>query len=37
MNKDPLVYLGHIRESIALIESYLAGKTKKEFLNDTEL
>ena len=37
MNKDPLVYLGHVKESIILIESYLDGKTKKDFQNDTEL
>ena len=37
MNKDPKVFLGHILESIALVESYVAGITKKDFLASTQL
>lgn len=37
MNKDPKVFLRHILESIVLIESYLAGVSKKEFLMTPQL
>ncbi|MBU2542153.1 DUF86 domain-containing protein [Patescibacteria group bacterium] len=36
MNKDPKVFLLHILESIEMIEKYIQGKTKKDFL-DSEL
>ncbi|OGH75754.1 MAG: hypothetical protein A3G00_03360 [Candidatus Magasanikbacteria bacterium RIFCSPLOWO2_12_FULL_43_12] len=32
MKKDPKIFLLHILESIANVEDYLAGKTKKDFL-----
>jgi len=35
--KDDLLYLIHISECIGRIESYLAGKTKEEFMSTTLL
>jgi uncharacterized protein with HEPN domain len=37
MKKDPLVFITHIIECIELIEKYIKGKTKKEFLQDIQL
>lgn len=35
MNKDPLVFLGHVRDAIKLIENFTDGHTKdKFFLNE---
>ena len=36
MTKDPSIYLGHILESIELVESYLAGVTRDSFLGDQQ-
>lgn len=35
--KDPSVFVSHILECIEKIEEYLADKTKKDFLNSTQL
>jgi len=37
MKKDPKIFLDHILECIKLIEDYIKGKTKEEFLKSTEL
>ena len=37
MNKDPLLFLTHIFESIEYIEEYTFGKDFEEFLEDTQL
>ncbi len=37
MNKDPRVFLGHILESIALVEEYAANHTQKDFLASRQL
>jgi uncharacterized protein with HEPN domain len=37
MNKDPGIYIDHILESIDLIEDYLEGKTKEDFLASKQL
>lgn len=37
MKKDPLVFITYIIECIELIEKYIKGKTKKEFLQDIQL
>lgn len=37
MNKDPRVFLRHIRESIATIEQYTQDVSKEEFLTDTKV
>jgi|SRR3989338_5642060 len=34
MKKDPLVFLGHIRDAIDLIEKFTRGYTKDNFLQD---
>lgn len=36
MNKDAVVFLKHILESIELLEKYIKGVTEKEFLQSTE-
>ncbi|MBI4799093.1 MAG: DUF86 domain-containing protein [Desulfarculus sp.] len=36
MSKDPYIYLGHILESIADIESYLADLSEEAFLASSE-
>jgi uncharacterized protein with HEPN domain len=33
MKKDPLVFIEHILESIRIIEEYIKGTTKEEFIN----
>ena len=35
MKKDPVVFLGHILDSIELIESYSKGKTELDFPSAT--
>jgi uncharacterized protein with HEPN domain len=37
MKKDPLIFVEHILESIALIEKYIKETTKEEFLNSVQL
>jgi len=37
MDKNPLIFLDHILESIELIEQYTSGKIKGDFLNVVEL
>ncbi len=37
MIKDPKIFLGHILESIDLIESYTAKMRKKDFLNSRQI
>jgi uncharacterized protein with HEPN domain len=37
LKKDPKIFIEHMLESISLVETYLSGKTEKEFLNSTEL
>ncbi len=37
MKKEPLVFIEHILECIELIEKYVKGKTKHEFLKSTPL
>ncbi|MCX9011167.1 MAG: DUF86 domain-containing protein [Candidatus Methanoperedens sp.] len=37
MKKDPEIFLGHILESILLIEDYTKNKTYHDFLNSTQL
>lgn len=36
-NHDPLIFIAHILESIALIEKYTQDKAKEDFLNSIEL
>lgn len=36
MNKEAVVFLKHILESIELLEKYIKGVTEKEFLQSTE-
>ena len=36
MNKDPLVYIDDIRDSIEAIKSYTAELTRQDFFNSTE-
>jgi uncharacterized protein with HEPN domain len=37
VNKDPVVFLRHILESITLIESYVSGVSKRDFLASRQL
>ena len=37
MKKDPKMLIEHILECIRLIESYIAGKTKQDFLQSVQL
>ena len=37
MKKDPIIYIGHILESISLIEDYSHNMTIVDFLNSTQL
>jgi len=37
MTKDPSILLQHILESIALVEEYIGGVSKEEFLQNNEL
>jgi uncharacterized protein with HEPN domain len=37
MRKDPRIFIEHILECIKLIEGYLNGKTKDDFLKSTQL
>jgi uncharacterized protein with HEPN domain len=37
VNKDPIVFLRHILESITLIESYVSGVSKRDFLTSKQL
>ena len=37
MKKDPKIFLGHILECIELIEKYLEGNSKEDFLESKEL
>lgn len=37
MSKDPLVYLGHILDSIESIQSYVQGVSKSDFKKDKKL
>lgn len=37
MKDDPTIFLDHILECIELIEKYIKGKTKEEFLKDVQL
>ncbi|MCI0476420.1 MAG: DUF86 domain-containing protein [Anaerolineales bacterium] len=37
MNKEPAIFLRHILESIALVESYVIGVSKKDFLASKQL
>lgn len=37
MSKDPVVFLGHILESITLIKEYTAYISRKEFLSSKQL
>ncbi len=37
MRKDPVVFLDHILECIALIEKYTEDKTESDFLGSTQL
>ncbi len=37
MKKDPLIFVHHILECIALIQKYLNKRTKKDFLQDVQL
>jgi uncharacterized protein with HEPN domain len=37
MKKDPRVFLGHILESITLVEEYTTNVTEKEFLSSKQL
>lgn len=37
MRKDPLVFIDHILECIALIEKYLKGKTRTDFISSKQL
>jgi uncharacterized protein with HEPN domain len=37
MKKDPTVFLGHILDSIELIESYSRGKTELNLMNSVGL
>ena len=37
MKKDARFFIGHILECIELIEKYVEGKTKNDFLNSTQL
>lgn len=37
MKKDPKIFIEHILESIARIEEYTKGITKKEFLNSRQI
>jgi uncharacterized protein with HEPN domain len=37
MKKDPRIFIDHILECIDLIEGYLNGKTKDDFLESTQL
>ena len=37
MKKEPRVFLGHILESITLIEEYTTNVTEKEFLSSKQL
>ena len=37
MKKDARFYIGHILECIELIEKYIEGKRKNDFLNSTQL
>ncbi len=37
MKKDPAVFLGHILESMYLVEGYLKGVTEERFLKDSAL
>ncbi len=34
MKKDPLVFIGHVRDAIQLIEKFTEGHTKEKFLQD---
>ena len=36
MKRETSIYLSHIKESIALIEYYLAGKSREDFLGSPE-
>ncbi|MEM7816824.1 MAG: DUF86 domain-containing protein [Candidatus Aenigmatarchaeota archaeon] len=36
MKKDPKIFIEHILESIEIIQNYLKGLSKKEFLNSKE-
>jgi uncharacterized protein with HEPN domain len=37
MKKDPLIFVHHILECIALIQKYMNKRTKKDFLQDVQL
>lgn len=37
MNKEPEVFLEHILQCIVLIENYVKGKEKEEFIRDVQL
>jgi uncharacterized protein with HEPN domain len=37
MNKDPLIFIDHILESIGLIEQYVSGKTEGDFVASKQL
>jgi uncharacterized protein with HEPN domain len=37
MKKDPAVFLGHILDSIELIENYSRGKTEADLINSVGL
>lgn len=37
MKKDPLIFVHHILECIALIQRYMNKRTKKDFLQDVQL
>jgi uncharacterized protein with HEPN domain len=37
MKKEPLIFIGHILECIELVEKYLKGKTKNNFLKSKQL
>jgi uncharacterized protein with HEPN domain len=37
VKKEPVIFIGHILECVELIERYLKGKTKSDFLSSKQL